>query len=64
MKNDRRWTEIEFELFVELIAAPENNSAISLKKLTLKKSANNWYSNNKYLSISKILFRWKWIMKF
>ena len=40
-KNTRRWTENELELFAEILADPENNFAISLEKLTLKKSAIN-----------------------
>ena len=33
------WTENELELFAEVLANPENNFAISLEKLALKKSA-------------------------
>ena len=45
-KNAGRWTEKELsELFAqalaEFLADPENNFAISLEKLALKKSANN-----------------------
>ena len=40
-KNARRWADNELELFAEVLADPENNFVISLKKLTLKKLANN-----------------------
>ena len=40
-KNARLWIENEIELFEEVQADPENNVAISLEKLVLKKSANN-----------------------
>ena len=40
-KNARQWTQNELELFAEVLADPENNFAISLEKLALKKSANN-----------------------
>ena len=41
MKNTRRLTENKLELFAEVLADPENNFAISLEKLALKKLANN-----------------------
>ena len=41
MKNVRRRTENELELFVEVLADLENNSAISLEKSALKQLANN-----------------------
>ena len=40
-KNPGRWTENELEFFAEVLADPENNFAISLEKLALKKSANS-----------------------
>ena len=40
-KNARRWADNELDLFAEVLADPENNFVISLKKLTLKKLANN-----------------------
>ena len=39
-KNARGWTGNELELFAEVLADPENNFAISLEELVLKKSAN------------------------
>ena len=39
-KNLKRWTKNELELFAEVPADPENDFAISLKKLALKKAAN------------------------
>ena len=39
--NAKRWTKNNLELFAEIPAEPENNFAISLEKLALKKSANN-----------------------
>ena len=59
MKNVRRWTENELELFAEVLADPEKNFAISLKKLVLKKSANN-----EVLEHTKNIFERKWITKF
>ena len=41
MKNTRQLTENKLELFVEVLADPENNFAIALEKLALKKLANN-----------------------
>ena len=41
MKNVKRRTENELELFVEVLADLENNSAISLEKSAPKQSANN-----------------------
>ena len=40
-KNAKRWIENEFELFAEVLGDSENNFAIFLEKLTLKKLANN-----------------------
>ena len=40
MKNARWWTDT-LELFAEGLVDPENNFAIFLKKLALKKSGNN-----------------------
>ena len=40
-KNTRQWTENELELLAEVLADPENNFAISVDKLALKKSSNN-----------------------
>ena len=40
-KNTRQWTESKLELLAEVLADPENNFAIYLDKLALKKSANN-----------------------
>ena len=40
-KNAKRWTENELELFAEVLGDSENNFAIFLEKLTLKKLANN-----------------------
>ena len=40
-KNARRWAENELEVFAEVLADPENNFAIFLKKLAVKKLANN-----------------------
>ena len=40
-KNTRQWTENELELLAEVLADPENNFAISVDKLALKKSFNN-----------------------
>ena len=57
-KNARLWTENELELFVKTLPDPENNFAIPVEKLALKKSAKL-----KYSSISKIILRWKWIKK-
>ena len=39
--NAKRLTKNNLELFAEIPAEPENNFAISLEKLALKKSANN-----------------------
>ena len=39
-KNARRWTGNELELFADVLADPENNFAISLEELVLRKSAN------------------------
>ena len=36
-----RWIENEIELFGEVLADPENNFAISLEKLALKKPVNS-----------------------
>ena len=41
MKNVRPWVENEIKLFAEVLADPENNFAISLEKLALKKPENN-----------------------
>ena len=41
MKNVKRRTENQLELFVEVLADLENNSAISLEKSALKQSVNN-----------------------
>ena len=41
MKNVKRRTENQLELFVEVLADLENNSAISLEKSALKQLANN-----------------------
>lgn len=35
LKKASQWTENKLELFSEVLADPENNFAISLKKLTL-----------------------------
>ena len=40
-KNARRWTETELDCLADVLADPENNYAISLDKLALKKSSNN-----------------------
>ena len=40
-KNTRRWTGNVLGLFAEVLADPENNFAISLEELELKKSATN-----------------------
>ena len=40
-KNARLQIENDLELFAEVLDDPENIFAISLEKLTLKKSANN-----------------------
>ena len=40
-KNARRWAEDKLELFAELSADKENNFALSLEKLPLKKTSNN-----------------------
>ena len=39
--NARRWTPDETEAFAEVLAEPENNFALSLEQLALKKSSNN-----------------------
>ena len=39
--NARRWTPDETEAFAEVLADPENNFALSLEQLALKKSSNN-----------------------
>ena len=39
--NASLWEENKFELFAEVLANLENNFSISLRKLALKKSANN-----------------------
>ena len=58
-KNARRWTGNKLQLFVDVLADPESNFAISLKILALKSQPTM-----KYSSISKILLRWKWITEF
>ena len=40
-KNSRRWTETELNTYGKVLADPENNFALTLEKLALKKSANN-----------------------
>ena len=40
-KNTRRWTELEINVYADVLANPENSFAIALEKLALKKSANN-----------------------
>ena len=54
IKNAKRWAENELELFAEVLPDPENNFAISLEKLALKKLANNAVFKH-----IKIPFRWK-----
>ena len=51
-KNAKRWTQYELELFVEVLADPEKNFAISLKKFGKISQLIM-----KYLSISKIHLR-------
>ena len=40
-KNARRWTPTELDALADVLANPENNYAITLDKLALKKSSNN-----------------------
>ena len=40
-KNARRWAENKLELFAEILADQENNFAIFLEKLPLKKTSKN-----------------------
>ena len=40
-KNSRRWTETELDCLADVLADPENNYAITLDRLALKKSSNN-----------------------
>lgn len=40
-KNTRRWTELEINVYADVLANPENSFAIALEKLALKKLANN-----------------------
>ena len=40
-ENARRWRENQLELFEKVLLDPENNFAISLEKLALKKPDNN-----------------------
>ena len=40
-KNARLWAGNELELFAEFLADPENNFAICLEKLAIKKSGIN-----------------------
>ena len=40
-KHSRRWTKSEINLYAVVLAEPENQFAVSLEKLALKKAANN-----------------------
>ena len=68
-KNARRWTDIELDVYADVLADPENSFAATLDKLTLKKSSNNEVSNNEYfkrtptkldISIEKLRQKYKW----
>ena len=68
-KNARRWTDIELDVYADVLANPENSFAATLDKLTLKKSSNNEVSNNEYfkrtptkldISIEKLRQKYKW----
>ena len=60
-KSARRWTENKLELFVEVLADPENNFAISLEKLALRKPVNNevfeYIKNNFDMKMDNKIFR-------
>ena len=40
-KNSRRWSPVEIDTFAGILADTENNYAVALDKLALKKSSNN-----------------------
>ena len=40
-KNSRRWSPVEIDTFADVLADTENNYAVALDKLALKKSSNN-----------------------
>ena len=40
-KNSRQWSPVEIDTFADVLADTENNYAVALDKLALKKSSNN-----------------------